>query len=778
MASIPSPWPWVVVLALLHSLFLLGLASSNVYIVYMGEKHTDEPNLVEDSHHLLLSDILGSKESAKESILYSYKHGFSGFAAVLSQSQAKLIADLPGVVRVVPNRILSLHTTRSWDFLQVRPQIEDGILSKSHSGIGTIIGVMDTGIWPESESFKDKGIGKFPSRWKGVCQAGEGFNRSHCNRKIIGARWYIKGYEAEFGKLAPGDGVEFLSPRDASGHGTHTSSTATGALVENANFRGLAQGLAKGGAPSSWLAIYKVCWATGGCSSADLLAAFDDAIFDGIDVLSVSLGSPPPLSTYVDDALAIGSFHAVARGISVVCSAGNSGPYPQSVINTAPWVITVAASTIDRDFPAVVTLGNNQTVLGQSFYTGREVNKFHPIVYGEDIAATDVDESSAGSCDMETLNATLARGKVVLCFQSRSQRSAAIASNSVLKVQGAGVIFAQFPTKDVSCPWTFPCVQVDFAAGTSLLTYMAASRKPVVKFSYPKTVIGQQLAPEVAYFSSRGPSSLSPSVLKPDIAAPGVDILASWSPASPSKSPDSPQNKASALNFKLDSGTSMACPHISGIVALLKGIHPSWSPAAIKSALVTTASATDEYGQNTVAEGAPHKQADPFDYGGGHVDPNKALSPGLIYDIETSDYVCFLYAMGYNSTAISLMTRVHSPCHRSAKFVVNLNLPSITIPELKQRLTVSRTVTNVGLVNSVYVARVQPPAGTYVSVKPSILSFNSTVQKLKFKVTFCSQLKVQGRYSFGHLYWEDGIHVVKIPLTVRIVIDNYFYSEI
>lgn len=643
--------------------------------------------------------------------------------------------------------------------------------------MGTIIGVMDTGIWPESESFKDKGIRKFPSRWKGICQEGEAFNRSHCNRKIIGARWYIKGYEAEFGKLSPNDEVEFLSPRDASGHGTHTSSTASGTLVENANFRGLAQGLARGGAPSSWLAIYKVCWTTGGCSSADLLAAFDDAIFDGVDVLSVSLGSPPPLSTYVDDVLAIGSFHAVARGISVVCSAGNSGPYPQTVINTAPWVITVAASTIDREFPALITPGNNQTFVGQSLYTGREVNKFHPIVYGEDIAATDVDENSAGSCDLETLNATLARGKIVLCFQSRSQRSAAIASESVLKAHGAGVIFAQNPTKDVSCPWTSPCVQVDFASGTSLLTYMAASRKPVVKFSFLKTVIGQQLAPEVAYFSSRGPSSLSPSVLKPDIAAPGVDILASWSPASSSNSLDSPLNIASPLNFKLDSGTSMACPHISGIVALLKGIHPTWSPAAIKSALVTTASLNDEYGLHTVAEGAPHKQADPFDYGGGHVDPNKALDPGLIYDMETSDYVCFLHAMGYNSTAISSMTRVHTPCRKSAKFLVNLNLPSITIPELKQQLTVYRTVTNVGPINSVYIAHIKAPPGTYVSVKPSILSFNSTTQKLKFKVTFCSELKVQGRYSFGNLYWEDGIHVVNIPLIVRTVINNYFYSE-
>lgn len=154
-----------------------------------------------------------------------------------------------------------------------------------------------------------------------------------------------------------------MSPRDASGHGTHTSSTAAGVPVANASFMGLARGLMRGGAPSAWLAIYKVCWSTGGCSSADLLAAFDDAIFDGVNVLSVSLGSPPPLASFVEDVVAIGSFHAMERGISVVCSAGNSGPYPQTVINTAPWLLSVAASTIDRAFPTVLTLGNNQTLV-------------------------------------------------------------------------------------------------------------------------------------------------------------------------------------------------------------------------------------------------------------------------------------------------------------------------------------------------------------------------------------------------------------------------------
>ncbi|KAJ6766012.1 PROPROTEIN CONVERTASE SUBTILISIN/KEXIN [Salix purpurea] len=430
------------------------------------------------------------------------------------------------------------------------------------------------------------------------------------------------------------------------------------------------------------------------------------------------------------------------------------------------------ADIVGRDIPGLVPSLVSWTQ-GQALYTGKNVDTFHPIVYGEDIAAEDSDEDRARSCDSGSLNATSARGKVILCFGSRSQRSNIIARRTVLDVKGVGLIFAQFPTKDVTLSLDIPCIQVDFAIGTYLLTYMESSRNPVVKFSFTKTVIGKQISPEVAFFSSRGPSSISATVLKPDIAAPGVNILASWSPAA---SPAIIDNEVRPLDFKIESGTSMSCPHISGVVALLKAAHPKWSPAAIKSALITTASIEDEYGQKTVAEGAPYKQADPFDYGGGHVDPDRAMYPGLVFDMGTSDYIRFLCALGYNSSAISLMTRTRTRCKKSANFLVNLNLPSITIPELKQNLTVSRTVTNVGPITSIYVARVLAPAGTQVTVEPSVLSFDSTRKEIKFKVTFCSLLRIQGRYSFGNLFWEDGFHVVRIPLIVRTVIDD-FYAE-
>lgn len=205
--------------------------------------------------------------------------------------------------------------------------------------------------------------------WKGNCESGEEFNSSqHCNRKIIGASWFVKGFLAEYGRPLNTSGeTEFLSPRDANGHGTHVSSTAAGSYVGNISYYGIGSGIVRGGAPRARLAIYKVCWNVlgGQCASADILKGFDEAIKDGVDVLSLSIGSSIPLYSEVDerDAIATASFHAVAKGITVVCGAANDGPSAQTVQNTAPWILTVAATTIDRSYPTPITLGNNQTFL-------------------------------------------------------------------------------------------------------------------------------------------------------------------------------------------------------------------------------------------------------------------------------------------------------------------------------------------------------------------------------------------------------------------------------
>lgn len=185
-----------------------------------------------------------------------------------------------------------------------------------------------------------------PSRWKGKCQTGQQFNENHCNKKLIGVRWYSRGVDKD---ALQG---EYLSARDLNGHGTHTASTAAGVLVPNVSFNGIAAGAARGGAPRARLAMYKVCWGVGGaCFDAPILKAIDDAIHDGVDVLSLSLGS------FVDEQM--GTLFAVSKGMTIVFAAGNDGPAPQTVSASVPWIISVAASTLDRSFPTVLNFDNN-----------------------------------------------------------------------------------------------------------------------------------------------------------------------------------------------------------------------------------------------------------------------------------------------------------------------------------------------------------------------------------------------------------------------------------
>lgn len=285
---------------------------------------------------------------------------------------------MPGVVDVIPNRVRKLHTTRSWDYLGLSfSHATNNPYADSNMGDGIIVGVIDSGIVPESKSFHDQGLGPIPSRWKGECMVGDQFKSTHCNRKLIGARWFAKGVEDEINTTAA---IEYFSPRDAVGHGTHTASTAVGSLVHDVSFKGLALGTVRGGAPRARLAVYKVCWNlpgnAGACSTVDELKAVDEAIHDGVDVLSLSIGATGPA---LDPELDIKLLHAVAKGITVVCSAGNDGPSLHTVEHIVPWIITVAASSMDRSFPSPIMLGNNRTIMGQSLFTGDKETGFRDL---------------------------------------------------------------------------------------------------------------------------------------------------------------------------------------------------------------------------------------------------------------------------------------------------------------------------------------------------------------------------------------------------------------
>lgn len=716
-----------------------------VHIVYLGERQYDDINLTTESHHDLLAKVLGSKEKSLESMVYSYRHGFSGFAAKLTKSQAQQLAEIPGVIRVFPSSLYKLHTTRSWDFLGLSSSSSESsnLLHRAKMGDNVIIGVIDSGFWPESASFGDKGLGPIPSRWKGRCKSGELFNSTNCNRKVIGARWFVKGFIAEHGREALAN--DWLSARDIHGHGTHTASTAAGSFVTNVSYHGLGAGTLRGGAPLARLAIYKVVWSGGG-SEADLLKGIDVAIHDGVDVLSISLGGQIPLVPEFDqgNGIGIGSFHAIARGISVVCAGGNEGPYEQTVLNTAPWILTVAATTMDRAFPSSITLEDHKTTyLGQSFF------------YSKKDLVAELSLPPDRRCDDISENENFS-GKVVLCFTDKVNMSAATA---VMKANGSGIIVAG-ESIDILIEFgeSFPFVVVDPDVGTKLFFQALDDSNPMVRLRHAKTIIGKSISTRIAHFSSRGPNSASPAILKPDIAAPGSNILAA-----------APPHTSNYEGFDMMSGTSMSTPHVAGIVALIKSLHPTWSPAAIKSTLITTARAKNPSGLPIFASGSPPKVADPFDYGGGVVDPNAAADPGLIYDLGTSDYVYYyLCAMGYKVSDIAHLTKQKTKCPLQRPSVLDLNLPTITVPELTNSTTVTRTVTNVGNMTSIYRAVVEPPPGIKVSVEPRVLVFNSKVKKISFKVTISTTMFMNYGYSFGTLTWTDGVHLVKSPLSVRV----------
>ncbi|XP_041994151.1 subtilisin-like serine-protease S [Salvia splendens] len=252
--------------------------------------------------------------------------------------------------------------------------------------------ILRLGVWPESKSFNDYGLGPVPMKFKGVCSTGENFTLSNCNRKIIGARFYYQGFVAESGPLESFNETFFLSARDSDGHGTHTASTIAGSEVPNISVFGIGKGTVRGGATRARLAIYKACW-FGFCSDADILSAMDDAVSDGVDVISMSLGPGPPQSVYFRDANSIGSFHAFQKGVVVSASAGNSF-LPGTVTNAAPWILTVAASTMDREIQSNIYLGNSQLIRGFSI-NPFQMNNYYGLVVGSAAAAAGVPSANA-----------------------------------------------------------------------------------------------------------------------------------------------------------------------------------------------------------------------------------------------------------------------------------------------------------------------------------------------------------------------------------------------
>ncbi|XP_007221063.2 cucumisin [Prunus persica] len=708
-----------------------------VYIVYMGDKpKLDIPTTTTLPLHVdMLQNVVGSSNIAQEPLLlHSYKRSFNGFAAKLTEEEAQKMAGMAGVVSVFPNEKQKLHTTRSWNFIGFHENVKRSTVESD-----IIVGVIDTGVWPESASFSDAGFGPPPKKWKGTCQGSSNFT---CNNKIIGARYYrisepfVKG--------------EIKSPRDSEGHGTHTASTAAGNLVSKASLFGLGLGTARGGVPAARIAVYKACWSTG-CSFADTLAAFDDAIADGVDIISASLGPTSP-DDYFRTPVTIGAFHALRKGILTSTAAGNDGPALKTITVFAPWCLSVAATTIDREFVTKVQLGNQKIYEGIVTNTFDLKGKFYPLIYAGDAPnrTAGYGGSISKTCKPGTLDHNLVKGKIVLCDGTTGY--------GAYFAGAVGVILQSRPVADVLDPLPMPASCLGLDSGNSIYYYITSTRNPTATI-FKSTEDIDTLSPYVPSFSSRGPNPVSPNILKPDIAAPGASILASWPPIAPVS--DYPGDDRVA-SYNVISGTSMACPHATGIAAYVKSFHPNWTPAAIQSALITTAKPLSP-DLNPEAE---------FAYGAGQIDPVRAPYPGLVYDATELDYIEFLCTQGYSTKLLQSITGHKSCCSSKTNYGAlsdNLNYPSFALSSSNPNSisgVFNRTATNVGSPRSTYKAKViGATKGLEIKVNPSILSFSSLGQKLSFQVTVKGSIHHKSRVSTS-LVWDDGTFQVRSPIVV------------
>nr|KYP46309.1 Subtilisin-like protease [Cajanus cajan] len=722
-----------------------------VYIVYMGAADSTKTSLRNDHAHVLNS-VLTRNEKA---LVRNYKHGFSGFAARLSKEEAESISQKPGVVSVFPDPILKLHTTRSWDFLKnqsITVKIHHpSKVSNSAPSKDVIIGIFDSGIWPESPSFSDEGMGPVPSRWKGSCMKSYDFNSSHCNRKIIGARYYHD----------PEGNREYETARDKDGHGSHVASTAAGMSVADASFYGVAAGTTKSGSPESRLAIYKVCFQYE-CPGSAVLAAFDDAIADGVDVISLSVGSffgfNPELK---DDTISIGAFHAVERGILVVCSAGNSGPSLNTVVNDAPWIFTVAASSIDRDFKSNLVLGHNKLIKGEALnFSPLSNSPKYPLIYGESAKAKDAKLTDARQCFPDSFDEHKVKGKIVVCDGTDHSYSTSLKVQAVQDVRGIGVVHITDPLGGTQRDnfGDFPVTEISSIDATTILQYVNSTRNPVATILPTFSVIDFKPAPMIPSFSSKGPSSLSKNILKPDIAAPGVNILASWIG---NDKEGVPKGKKPS-QFNIISGTSMACPHVSGLAATIKSQNPTWSASAIKSAIMTTATPKNNLKAPITKDNG--SVATPYDFGAGQMTIYGPFHPGLVYETSAIDYLNYICYSGYNITMVKIISRTvpdnfSCPEDSSSRQISNINYPSIAISDLNGKgvVNVTRTVTNVGEDDeTIYSPVVDAPSGVNVKLIPNKLQFTKQNKKLSYQVIFSFTSTKLKKDLFGSITWSNG----------------------
>lgn len=671
----------------------------------------------------------------------------NGFVADLTAKQATELATDRRVLSVEKDSLVYADTWNTPDFLGLtgKKGVWKKVGGQAKAGDGVVVGVIDSGIWPESRSFRGSPLTAKPQgRWgvkisgsvtsmrksdgrlfRGQCQTGEEFALTDCTTKLISARSYVQGYGA-----ARTVEADYLSPRDGNGHGSHTASTAAGDPVSGVATEGVTFGDISGIAPGAKIAVYKALWETpdGRASGAtsDLVAAIDQAVTDGVDVLNYSISGPRNTTV---EAAELAFEGAAEAGVFVAASAGNDGPGASTVAHNSPWVTTVAAST-HTSFENTVVLGDGTKVAGASISRT-------PLPSTRLVDAAKVGNGSASGndttlCAPGSLDPAKVAGAIVVCQRGVYDRVAK--SAEVHRAGGAGVILANISVGSLDADFhEVPTVHVSDVDAPKVYGYLdSAGASATASF-----VLGNQTGkvtpvPQVAGFSSRGPAASDDSdLLKPDISAPGVSVLAAVAP---------PSNHG--RDYDLYSGTSMSAPHIAGLAALVQGVHPQWSPMRIKSAMMTTA--TDL----KTADGG--RSTDLFAQGAGHVSPKAFLDPGLFVLSDWEQWNGYLTGRGLDTGVPAIEPNA-------------VNLPSLAEGHVMSAVTLSRTFTAARA--GTWRVRVDVPGFVGTSSRPTVVARRAgaeTTVDFGFRRTTAPL----SQWAFGHVTLT-GPTTVRLPVALR-----------
>jgi subtilisin family serine protease len=752
-----------------------------------------------------LQDKVLSQAGSDIKQIYSYRYSLNGFAARMTESQARKVEHLDEVLAVWEDEVRPLATNYSPQFLGLFEPTVGLRGAPGLDGDGVIVAVIDSGITPEHPALKDTREADRPSfcrsalaetllglwlckvyreqddvllydppeNWNGTCQSGVRFEETACNNKLIGARYFIDGARSMWcGAGNPTecfDNGEIESPRDADGHGTHTATTVAGHRV-NASIFGTLLGAVQGIAPRARIAAYKACWLRPGdlrasCNTSDLTNAIDMAVADGVHIINYSVGSSLRLATAPDD---IALMAAAKAGILAAVAAGNEGPNLGTIGSPAgaPWVITAAASSRDgQRFEEALEVLSPPTVAGkyavqEASFTPRLID--NDPIEGNLVLVDDnddtLDDGSAGTTfdacealvndgDISGNIAYIQRGGCSFQTKIDNAETAGAIAVVVFNIAGRPFVMTADPTQ-LGLPPNIPALMIGQADGNLILDEINADQTVNLVLDKGFFLSEQETGNIMGAFSARGPAPVQ-DILKPDVTAPGINILAGFTPDA--------ANSVAGENFAYITGTSMATPHVAGVAALLRQAHPDWSPAALKSALMTTA-------RQDINQQDGATPANPFDFGAGHIVPNKANDPGLVYDVTDDEYDAF--ACGTASPAVD-QARCDALSAGGLSFdAEDLNQPSITIARLANNQTITRRVTNVSDEAETYVASVVAPPEMSVAVVPTNLTVGPG-QSATFDVTFTYVSGPLDLWRFGSLTWSSSNHDVRSVLGIQ-----------